>query len=78
MNIHNLTTYATAFVGRQAEVNELNELLADANCRLLTLLGIGGVGKTRLAIAVAEQQVSDLADGVWFVNLQPVSSADLV
>lgn len=73
----NLPQQPTSFVGRAAEINELIALLDDPACRLLTLVGPGGIGKTRLAIAMAETQVSHFADGVWFASLQPVSSTKL-
>lgn len=64
---------ATPFVGRETELAELVAYLADPEVRLLTLLGIGGVGKTRLAMALAERQQavigSMFSDGVYFVPL---------
>lgn len=73
----NLPQQPTSFVGRQTEINELKALLDAPACRLLTLVGPGGIGKTRLAIAVAETQVSHFADGVWLASLQPVRSTNL-
>lgn len=67
--------HPTSFVGRQTEINELKTLLEDPACRLLTLVGPGGIGKTRLAIALTKTQVPHFADGVWIAMLQPVSSA---
>lgn len=61
----------TPFIGRAHEIAELRRLLDDPTCRLLTLVGSGGVGKTRLALAVAETAL--FADGIFFVPLQPVS-----
>lgn len=76
----NLPTLPTPFVGREQEIAEIVERLADPACRLLTLIGPGGIGKTRLAIEVARSAVeaSSLAtalfrDGCYFVPLQPVS-----
>ncbi len=66
----------TPFIGRAREIGELRQLLEDPTCRLLTLVGSGGVGKTRLALAVAE--TAPFADGVFFVPLQPVQTATAV
>ena len=66
-----------SFVGREREISELEELLAD-DTRLLTLTGPGGSGKTRLALEVAAQIVEQFEDGVWWVELAPISDPDLV
>jgi predicted ATPase/DNA-binding SARP family transcriptional activator len=66
---HNLPAPLTRFVGREAELAQIAEQLNDPNCRLLTLAGPGGVGKTRLALAAARQAVVHFPDGVWFVPL---------
>lgn len=72
---HNLPPQATPFVGRQAELAEItHRLRADPDCRLLTLAGPGGIGKTRLAIQAAQDCLNDFADGVWFVALAPLTS----
>ena len=75
---HNLPSDPTPFVGREAELAQVAGHLADPACRLLTLLGPGGIGKTRLAIQDARAQVAGFTDGVWFVDLAPVTSADLL
>lgn len=69
-------TPLTNLVGRQAEVADLRGLLADR--RLVTLTGVGGCGKTRLAIAVASQPHWHTPDGARFVDLTPVADAELV
>ena len=67
----------TSFIGREREISELERLLA-ARARLLTLTGPGGSGKTRLASAVAIEVVENFEDGVWWVELAPISDPDLV
>jgi hypothetical protein len=64
---HNLPAQLTSFVGREREVAALEALLGAT--RLLTLTGVGGVGKTRLALHLAEANVDAFADGVWLVEL---------
>ena len=79
-NRHNLPTQTTSFVGREAELAEIQRLLLDElGCRLLTLIGPGGTGKTRLALAVASQMLDVFSDGAYFVSLASVSeNADIV
>ena len=62
----------TPLVGRAREVAEITELLADPQLRLVTLVGPGGVGKTRLSLACAAQVAEQFADGVAFAPLAPV------
>jgi class 3 adenylate cyclase len=68
---HNLPRYPTSFVGRETESKELAELVHSGE--LLTLLGAGGSGKTRLAVQVAAELLDGSADGVWLVELASVS-----
>jgi predicted ATPase/DNA-binding SARP family transcriptional activator len=73
---HDLPTQMTAFVGRGQELAEIRRLLLDeADCRLLTLVGPGGAGKTRLALAAATEAVEAFPDGVYFVSLVSVAEA---
>jgi predicted ATPase/class 3 adenylate cyclase len=72
----NLPAQLTSFVGREAEVARVKELLA-AN-RLLTVTGPGGTGKTRLALRVAAEVTSDFSGGVFFVDLAAISDPALV
>jgi predicted ATPase/DNA-binding SARP family transcriptional activator len=65
---------ATSFVGRERELAQIVDNLTNAECRLLTLLGLGGIGKTRLALRAAEILMPHFADGVAFVSLEPSSS----
>ncbi len=76
MGAINLPVQTTPFVGRDEELAEISALLADPDCRLLTLIGPGGIGKTRLAIQAAAQISEDFADGVYFVALNPLTSPD--
>ncbi len=69
---HNLPTALTPIVGRARELAEIINRLQTV--RLLTLVGPGGMGKTRLALEVAHQQLSAYTDGVWFVSLAALSS----
>jgi len=71
-----VTQPLTTFVGRAKELSEIATLLADPSCRLLTLVGPGGVGKTRLALEATYQM--DCRDGVFFVPLQPLTTVDQV
>jgi predicted ATPase len=68
----NLPSQSTSFVGRSAELAAITRLLADPQCRLLTLLGPGGIGKTRLALAVAAAHTAAFTDGVAFVLLAAI------
>jgi DNA-binding SARP family transcriptional activator len=73
---HNLPNTPTPFVGREAVLDFLSERLSDPECRLLSLLGPGGIGKTRLALEAAHAQVGIAADGVFFVPLGSISSRE--
>jgi predicted ATPase/DNA-binding XRE family transcriptional regulator len=74
----NLPAVPTPFIGRQREVEQLSQLLHDPQCRLLTLVGPGGIGKTRLAIETASQVQDAFPDGVYFVSLASTSSAHFI
>jgi len=65
--LHNLPFQPTPFVGREEELVEIGRLLDHAACRLLTLSGPGGIGKTRLAVELAAQHVGQFPHGVCFV-----------
>ena len=73
---HNLPAPRTSFVGRRREMVEIKRALAMT--RLLTLTGAGGSGKTRLALEVARDLVGAYPDGVWLVELAPLSEGGLV
>lgn len=67
----------TSFVGREAELAAIGDRLAQADCRLLTVVGSGGMGKTRLALEVAEARRATHSE-VWFVPLETASSNAMV
>ncbi|SPM35303.1 Predicted ATPase [Mycobacterium rhizamassiliense] len=73
---HNLPAQLTSFVGRQAEMAELQSLVADN--RLVTLTGAGGAGKTRLAVELTAQVLGEFGDGVWYVDLAPITIPDVM
>lgn len=77
---HNLPRRRTSFVGRAAELEKVAGVFADARHRLLTLLGPGGVGKSRLAVEAAYQQLrlDRFKDGVTLAELDPVASPELI
>ncbi|HEY2089045.1 MAG TPA: adenylate/guanylate cyclase domain-containing protein, partial [Mycobacterium sp.] len=72
----NLPVQLSSFIGRKAEISGIRDALADN--RLVTLTGAGGAGKTRLAIQVAAEMATELADGVWYVDLAPITDPDVV
>jgi predicted ATPase/class 3 adenylate cyclase len=74
--VQHLPTALTSFVGREAELTQIHEILREN--RLLTLTGAGGAGKTRLAIEVAGRLSGEFDDGVWSVDLAPITDPELV
>ena len=73
---HNLPPQPTPFVGRTEELREIALRLADPTCRLLTLLGPGGMGKTRLALQAAAEHIETFPNGVFFVPLAELSAPE--
>jgi predicted ATPase/class 3 adenylate cyclase len=73
---NNLPHQVTSFVGRERELADIARLLGEN--RLLTLVGMGGLGKTRLSLQVADAQMESFPDGVWFVELAPLRDPRLV
>ena len=71
-----LPVQLSSFVGRDSEVTRVRQLLADD--RLVTLTGAGGVGKTRLAVHIASELAGEFADGVWYVDLAPITDPEVV
>lgn len=74
--LNNIPSPPTPFVGRRQELYEIGRLLDDPACRLITLVGPGGMGKTRLAIQAAAEKRADFADGVCFIPLVSLRSAE--
>ena len=74
--VHGFPAVLTSFVGRAGPVREVAGLVGE--CRLVTVTGPGGVGKTRLAGEVARQVAGRFADGVWLVELAPVGDPAVV
>ena len=66
---NNLPAQLTSFIGREAEIRKIANLLGKEQIRLITLTGPGGIGKTRLSIQVATDQLEHFPDGVWFIPL---------
>ncbi|MFW5748193.1 MAG: LuxR C-terminal-related transcriptional regulator [Chloroflexota bacterium] len=74
----NLPTPPTPFIGRSLELREIGSLLQDPNTPIITILAPGGMGKTRLALEVANRQAERFTHGAYFVPLAPVSSPEYV
>ena len=75
---HNLPIQLTPFVGREQELAKITDCLRKPDCRLLTRVGPGGIGKTRLALQAASARVGEFAHGVFYVPLSPISAPDLL
>lgn len=76
--LHNVPAPVTRLIGREWELARLMQLLRQDDVRLITLIGPGGSGKTRLAQQVAVEVLTDFADGVWFVPLSGISDAPTI
>src|SRR5688500_39155 len=75
---HNLPRQPTPFLGREQQVGEIIALLRRADVQLVTLIGPGGTGKTRLALQAAAELLDEFSDGVFFVPLAPLTESGLV
>lgn len=76
--VHNLPVQLTPFIGREQELDDLGQLITDPECRCLTLVGPGGIGKTRLALRAAGKHLNEFAQGAAFVPLASVRSIEAV
>jgi predicted ATPase/AraC-like DNA-binding protein len=74
--LKNFPVQTTSFIGRETEINTILSLVK--NHRIVSLIGTGGCGKTRLACEAVSKIGSEYSDGIWFVNLAPVESKELV
>ncbi|MCG8351867.1 MAG: tetratricopeptide repeat protein [Chloroflexales bacterium] len=75
---HNLPSDPNPLFGREVELVELADLLANPDCRLVTLVGPGGIGKTRLGLRIAAERVGSFAHGICFIPLAAVHSTELL
>ncbi|MEJ2758327.1 MAG: adenylate/guanylate cyclase domain-containing protein, partial [Anaerolineales bacterium] len=75
---NNLPLQSTVFVGRQAELEKITDMLLGDSVRLLTLLGPGGTGKTRLALQAAAEIAEHFRDGTFFIELAPIRDSQSV
>ncbi|HMS63879.1 MAG TPA: tetratricopeptide repeat protein, partial [Ignavibacteria bacterium] len=73
---NNLPVSVTNFVGRRKEINEIKKLFSSK--RLLTLIGAGGTGKTRLAIQLLTELIDEYDNGIWIIELSPINDPDLI
>ena len=80
--VYSLPTYPSPFIGREKELEDISRLLQDPSCRLLTLLGPGGSGKTRLALQTAvllsQNEKEYFPDGVCFISLAPLTDQESI
>jgi predicted ATPase/DNA-binding CsgD family transcriptional regulator len=75
---HNTPPQLTSWIGREAESLHLTQMLRTPDCRLITLTGMGGIGKTHLALRMAQESQAHFADGVYFIPLQAVDGPAFV
>jgi predicted ATPase/Tfp pilus assembly protein PilF len=74
--VYQLPEHLTSFVGREMELVQISRALGNASCRLINLTGLGGVGKTRLAIQAGRMNLRQFSNGVYFIPLESASSTD--
>jgi len=73
---HNLPHQISSFIGREKEMAEVSDLIT--NNRLVTLIGTGGIGKTRVSLQLGHKLLNEYPDGVWFIEFDSLSTPDLV
>jgi DNA-binding SARP family transcriptional activator len=73
---HNIPPQSTSFIGRETELDEIENRLENPDCRLITLVGPGGIGKSRLALEVAFDSIGGYDHGVYFIPLAGISSPE--
>jgi predicted ATPase/class 3 adenylate cyclase len=78
LSVSNLPVPATPFVGREAELAGLSARLCDPAVRMVTILGPGGIGKTRLALQAAAESSERFRDGLWWIGLAPLNRGEQV
>jgi len=76
--LHHLPAQPTSFIGRETEIAQITKLLVDPACRLLTVVGPGGIGKTRLAIQAAAVLTDHFDQAVYFVPLQGIYAGEFL
>jgi predicted ATPase/Tfp pilus assembly protein PilF len=75
---HNLPNQVTQLIGRETKIEEAKSLISQSEIRLLTFLGSGGIGKTRMAMRVGKDVIDNFADGVFYMSLETINDFDLV
>ncbi len=75
---HNVPPQSTSFIGREEEIEVVRGILLRPEVRLVTLTGMGGIGKSRLAVRAVQTLLGTFPDGVWFVDLSPIAEPGLV
>jgi len=73
---HHLPAIQTTFVGRESEIQAISTMLSNPDCRLINIVGPGGIGKTRLAIEAVKNTIMDFPDGSYFAPLDTVTSGN--
>jgi predicted ATPase/DNA-binding SARP family transcriptional activator len=75
---HNLPAQQTSFIGREKELAQIGKMMGDPHCRIITLVGPGGIGKTRLAVQAAAASIHRFEDGTYFIPLGSIPSPESI